>query len=269
MKQAAVVVTSMVLALFTAGAAPAGEPPPLRVCADPDNLPFSREDGSGFENRIAQLAAQDLHRPLAYAWLPDRRGFVRKTMGAGLCDLIMGVPAAFERTANTRPYYRSTYVWVERARDAAMPTSFDDPRLAQVRIGVQLIGNDMAASPPGAALAGRGLVRHVVGFPVVGEQPSAQRMVDALAAGTIDAALVWGPQAGWFAARSPVPLRITQASAPPGLRAQHFDFAIAMGVRHGDEALRHALDDFIVRRHAEIARILAEYSVPVVAEAGR
>lgn len=268
MKRALVVMTAFALALC-AGAAAANETAPLRVCADPDNLPFSRADGSGFENRIAQLAAQDLHRPLAYAWLPDRRGFVRKTMGAGLCDVIMGVPAAFERTANTRPYYRSTYVWVERARDGAMPASFDDPRLAQVRIGVQLIGNDMATSPPGAALAGRGLVANVVGFPVVGERPSAQRMVDALASGSIDAALVWGPQAGWFAARSPVPLRIAAASAPAHLKAQHFDFAIAMGVRHGDEALRQALDGFIVRRHADIARILADYSVPVIAEGVR
>jgi mxaJ protein len=94
-------------------------------------------------------------------------------------------------------------------------------------------------------------------------------MVDALAAGTIDAALVWGPQAGWFAARSPVPLRVEAAAAPANLKAQHFDFAIAMGVRHGDEALRHALDDFIARRHADIDRILAEYSVPVVAEGTR
>jgi mxaJ protein len=270
MKRTAVVVASLALALLAGAAGAAGAASaPLRVCADPDNLPFSREDGSGFENRIAQLAAQDLHRPLAYAWLPDRRAFVRKTMGAGLCDVIIGVPAAFERTANTRPYYRSTYVWLERARDGAMPTSFDDPRLAQVRIGVQLIGNDMAASPPGAALAGRGLVRNVVGFPIVGERPSAQRMVDALAAGTIDAALVWGPQAGWFAARSPVPLRVAAAAAPADLKAQHFDFAIAMGVRHGDETLRHALDDFIARRHAEIDRILAEYSVPVVAQVTR
>jgi mxaJ protein len=267
MKRAAMIV-GCCLALSSA-AAVANEVAPLRVCADPDNLPFSREDGSGFENRIAQLAAQDLHRPLAYAWLPDRRGFVRKTMGAGLCDVIIGVPAGFERTTNTRPYYRSTYVWVERAHDGEVPASFDDPRLAQVRIGVQLIGNDMAASPPGAALAERGLVRTVVGFPIVGERPSAQRMVDALAAGSIDAALIWGPQAGWFAAHSPVPLRIAPASAPADLKEQRFEFAIAMAVRHGDEALRRTLDDFIVRRHVDIARILAEYSVPVVAEGGR
>jgi mxaJ protein len=247
--------------------APEAAPRALRVCADPDNPPFSRADGSGFENRIAQLAAQDLGVPLTYAWLPDRRGFVRKTMGAGLCDVIVGVPAGFERTATTRPYYRSAYVWVERARDGITPASFDDPRLPRLRIGVQLIGNDMAASPPAHALSRHGLVGNVVGFPVVGEQPSAQRMVDALAAGAIDGALIWGPQAGWFAAHSPVPLRLAAVAPPPDLKGQPFEFSISMGVRRGNDALRLALDDFIRRRQADIDRILAEYDVPRPAEA--
>ena len=244
----------------------AAAPGALRVCADPDNLPFSRADGSGFENRIAQLAAQDLGVPLSYEWLPDRRGFVRKTMGEDRCDVIIGVPVGFERTLNTKPYYRSTYVWVERARDGITPASFDDSRLEHLRIGVQLIGNDMAASPPGYALAHHGLIRNVVGFPIVGEQPSAQRMVDALVAGRIDGALVWGPQAGYFAQRAAVPLRIAPVSAPPET-GQRFEFAIAMGVRRGDEALRVALDDFIRRRQTDIDRILADYAVPTRAEA--
>lgn len=259
---------AVLLAAGTVHAQPA-RPQLLRVCADPDNLPFSREDGSGFENRIAALAAQELHVPLTYDWLPDRRGFVRKTMGADLCDVIIGVPVQFERTLNTLPYYRSSYVWVERRSDGIQPASFEDPRLAQRRIGVQLIGNDMAASPPGYALAQRGLVRNVVGFPVVGERPSAQRMVDALATGSIDGALVWGPQAGWFAAHSPVPLRVVQLPAPPDLKGQPFEFAIAMGVRRGDDALRRTLDDFIRRRQGDIDRILAEYDVPTRAEVPR
>jgi mxaJ protein len=253
----------------TGAAAGAARPPALRVCADPDNLPFSRRDGSGFENRIAQLAAQDLGLPLTYAWLPDRRGFVRKTMGANLCDVIIGVPVQFERTSNTRPYYRSTYVWIERARDGITPASFDDPRLARLRIGVQLIGSDMAASPPGHALARHGLVANVVGFPLAGEQPSAQRMVEALAGGAIDAALVWGPQAGWFAAHAAVPLRVATVAAPADLKGQRFDFAIAMGVRRGDEALRRTLDEFIRRRQPDIDRILAEYDVPRREDAAR
>jgi mxaJ protein len=265
MKRVASLLACWLAVPLLASAAAADRPQSLRVCADPDNLPFSRADGSGFENRIAQLAARDLGVPLTYAWLPDRRGFVRKTMGADLCDVIIGVPAQFERTVNTRPYYHSTYIWLERARDGIAPASLDDPRLPRLRIGVQLIGNDMAASPPGHALAQRGLVSNVVGFPVVGDQPSAQRMVDALAAGTIDAALVWGPQAGWFAAHSPVPLRVAHPSPPADLRGQRFEFAIAMGVRRGDDALRHALDDFISRRQPDIDRILTQYSVPMEA----
>jgi hypothetical protein len=105
----------------------------LRVCADPDNLPYSHQDGSGFENRIARLVADDFGAPLEYAWLPDRRGFVRKTMGAGLCDVIIGVPAGFERTMNTRPYYRSSYVLVEPPALGAPPADFSDPRLRQWR----------------------------------------------------------------------------------------------------------------------------------------
>jgi mxaJ protein len=231
----------------------------LRVCADPDNLPYSRADGSGFENRIAQLVADDLKLPLAYEWLPDRRGFVRKTLGAQRCDVIIGVPVGFERAATTQPYYRSTYVLVERDGAAPPVRSFDDPRLAQMKIGVQLIGNDLAASPPGAVLARHGHTHNVRGFPLAGEEPSAQRAIDALARGEIDAALLWGPQAGYFARRAPVPLRVSVLPAPEDA---HFDFEIAMGVRRVGAALRERHDDVIRRRRADIDRILAEYGVP-------
>src|SRR5205085_2322736 len=193
----------------------------LRVCADPDNLPYSREDGSGFENRIAQLLADDMKLPLAYAWLPDRRGFVRKTLGAQLCDVIIGVPAGFERAATTQPYYHSAYVLVERAGDAPPIHTLADPRLSALRIGVQLIGNDLAASPPGELLARHGHTRNVRGFPLAGDEPSAQRAVDAIARGEIDAAVLWGPQAAYFARRAAVPLRVTRLDAPADA---HFDF---------------------------------------------
>jgi mxaJ protein len=238
----------------------------LRVCADPDNLPYSRADGSGFENRIAQLVASDFGVPLEYAWLPDRRGFVRKTMGAGLCDLILGVPVEFERTLNTRPYYRSSYMLVEPAGHAAAPADFADPRLRQWRIGVQLVGDDLATTPPGHALAQAGAVANVVGYPIPGEQPAAQRIVRALARGELDAAFVWGPQAGFYAREAGVPLRLGYLPPPASLRQQPFTFAIAMGVRRGDQALRARLDDFIARRQPEIDRILADYGVPLLPE---
>lgn len=251
------------LALALLLAAPAFAAEPLRVCADPDNLPYSRADGSGFENRIAELVAADLKAPLEYEWLPDRRAFVRKTLGARKCDVIVGVPADFERTANTHPYYRSTHFIVERDGPAAPIRSLDDPRLATMRIGVQLIGNDMASSPPGAVLAHGGYTANVRGFPLAGDTPSAQRAVEALARGEIDAAVLWGPQAGYFARRAGVPLRVTPLAAPPDA---HFRFAIAMGVRRGDAALRERLDDVLTRRRADIDRILADYGVPRVAE---
>jgi mxaJ protein len=234
----------------------------LRVCADPDNLPFSHEDGSGFENRIAQLVADDFGLPLQYAWLPDRRGFVRKTMGAGLCDLIVGVPVEFERTMNTRPYYRSSYVLVEPAGDAQPPRDFADPRLRRWRIGVQLVGDDGATTPPGHALAEAGATDNVVGYPIPGEQPAAARMVRALAQGDLDAAFVWGPQAGYYAQHAARPLQLRYVPPPASLAHQPFSFAIAMGVRRGDRALRDRLNDFIARRQPDIDRILADYGVP-------
>src|SRR4051794_29423688 len=167
----------------------------LRVCAEPDNLPLSSAQETGFENRIARLLADELDARVVYEWQPQRRGFVRKTIGADLCDVWMGVPAGFERLLTTRPYYRSRYVFLNRA-DAREPLrSFADPRLAILRIGVQLIGNDLAATPPGHALARAGALERVVGYTVYGEGSAAERISADLAAGKLDAALVWGPQA--------------------------------------------------------------------------
>ena len=247
-------------------AEPPGRPQELRVCADPDNLPYSHQDGSGFENRIARLLAADLKLPLSYEWLPDRRGFVRKTLGARLCDVIIGVPVGFERAATTQPYYRSTYVLIERAGGAAAIRSFDDPRLARMRIGVQLIGNDLAASPPGHALARHGHTANVLGYPVPGEEPAAARAVSAVARGELDGALLWGPQAGYFASRAPVPMRVSVVPQPPDMAAFPFEYSIAMGVRRGDPQLRELLNDFIRRRQPDIDRILADYAVPRVAK---
>jgi mxaJ protein len=233
----------------------------LRVCADPDNLPFSHEDGSGFENRIARLVADEMGAELRYAWLPLRRGFVRKTMGAGLCDMFIGVPADFERLLTTRPYYRSSYVFVEGPGARGVAT-FDNPRLKSLRIGVQLVGNDLAATPPGYALAMSGHLDNVRGFTIYGQGPAAQRMIAALGTGELDAALIWGPQAGYFATRSTTPLELRVARSPASRADLPFEFAIAMGVRRDDHALRDELDAIIERRRADIDAILAAYSVP-------
>ena len=231
----------------------------LRVCADPDNLPYSHADGSGFENRIAEVLAADLGAELRYAWMPLRRGFVRKTAGAGLCDVFIGVPKGFDRVLTTRPYYRSMYVFLSRGGVAL--ESFDDERLAQLRIGVQLVGDDMAATPPGHALAMRGAVRRVKGYPVFGDGPAVQRMVNDLAAGELDAIVAWGPQAAFFA-RSRSGLRLAPARAPPELAAMPFEFSIAVGVKRGEAALRDELDAALARRRGDIDAILAAYGVP-------
>jgi len=225
----------------------------LRVCAEPDNLPFSRLDRSGFENRIADLLAKELGAELAYAWQAQRRGFVRKTLGAGLCDVWMGVPADYERVLTTRPYYRSTYVFVYGKRALR---SFDDPALRALRIGVQLPGNDMAVTPPGHALAARGAIDNVVGFPIYGNQPAAERIVQAIAKGTLDAAIVWGPAVGYFARKQS--FSVAKAAAPE----LPFEFAIAIGVRRDASDLRDALDAALARRMQDVERILDEYAVP-------
>lgn len=231
----------------------------LRVCAEPDNLPFSHENESGFENRIARLVADELGMTLRYSWQPQRRGFVRKTLGTGLCDIWMGVPSDLERVLPTKPYYRSTYVFVYKHRPLK---SFDDERLRDLRLGIQLPPDGSAATPPGLALALRGAADKVVGYPLYGEQPAAQRIVDAVARGELDAGVVWGPAAGFLAARRK--LLATPARAPAELASLPFEFSISMGVESGNAGLRDRLNAVIERRQAEIDSILADYSVPLV-----
>jgi quinoprotein dehydrogenase-associated probable ABC transporter substrate-binding protein len=237
----------------------------LRVCADPNNLPFSNARGEGFENAIASLAGQALHRRVIYTWWPQRRGFLRRTLEAGTCDVVMGVPAASDGLATTRPYYRSTYVFVSRRNRGLDIRSFDDPRLRRLTIGIQLIGDDYANPPAAEALATRHLAGQVRGFPVYGDynQPApARAIVDAVASGRVDVAVVWGPIAGFFARRAAAPLRLEPVES-----AGPFAFAIAMGVRADDAVLRRALDQFIATHAPTIDRVLANFSVPRASDA--
>jgi mxaJ protein len=229
----------------------------LRVCAEPDNLPFSHQDQSGFENRIARLLATEIGAELKFEWQPQRRGFVRKTLGSDLCDAWMGVPAGFERVLTTKPYYRSTYVFIYGKRPLQ---SFDSPDLAALRIGVQLPGNDGAATPAGYALAAKGAVQNVHGYPIYGEQPAAERIVDAITRGELDAGVVWGPAAGFFARAKN--LTVTAATAPRELDAMPFEFAISIGVKRGNLDLRDRLDVALAQRKAEVDAVLDEYAVP-------
>ena len=233
----------------------------LVVCADPDNLPFSHQDGSGFENRIAELVAQDLDARLVYRWVPLRRGAVRKTIGAGLCDVLMGVPADPEQVVTTIAYYRSSYTLLTR-KDWGPPVwSFDDPRLRTSRIGVPLIGADGAAAPPALALSRRGILDNVTGFPVYGALPVAQRMVDALASGQVDIAVGWGPTVGYYARSAEVPIDLAPAADDASLPES---FAIALAVRDDEPALREEINAVLRRDRSRIDAILAQSGVPLL-----
>ena len=257
---------ALVTLLVPLGGAAAPIPQPLRVCADPNNLPFSNRRLEGFENRLAELVARDLHTEIEYTWWAERRGFLRNTLKAGVCDVVLGLPTGIEMASTTRPYYRSSYVFVSRAARHLDIRSFDDPRLQQLRIGVQLTGDDYANTPPAHALARRGLVANVVGYTVYGdyaEDSPPARIIDAVASGVIDIAVVWGPLAGFHALRQRERLAVdpvTPTVDPPF----PMTFAIAVGVRHGDDGRRAAIDAILARRRGEIARLLASYGVPLL-----
>jgi mxaJ protein len=237
----------------------------LRVAADPNNLPFSNERLEGFENEIAALLGRELGAEVRYVWRAQRRGFFRDTLKEGDADVVLGVPAGFDKALTTRPYYTSSYAIVTRADRGMDAESLDDPRLRELRIGVQLVGSDGMNTPPAHALAERGMVDNVVGYTLYGDyrdQSPVRAIVDAVATGEIDAAVVWGPTAGYFAGREPVPLRVTPLSGNSGGPAQRMTFPIAVGVRRGAPQLRDEIDAVLERRREEIAQILGEYGVP-------
>ncbi len=238
----------------------------LRVCADPNNLPFSNSELQGFENKLADLVGRELHLRVRYTWWAQRRGYVRNTISAGLCDVLMGVPSGFERTLVTRPYYRSSYVFVTRRHDGPKLQSIDDPALRRVRVAVQLIGDNGENSPPAHALAARHIVRNVVGYSVYGDylQPNPPaRIVDAVAHGDVDVAIAWGPLAGYFAPKENVELDVTPVS-PQHDASLPFAFDISVGVARRARALRDEIDGVLARRKAEVDQILGSYHVPRV-----
>jgi len=257
---------ALLLTLLGCGSAPKPSRE-LRVCADPNNLPYSNQREEGFENRLAELIAADLGSSVRYTWWPQRRGFIRNTLAAGKCDLVMGTTFGAERVLTTKPYYRSTYVFVFRKDRHLTVRSLDDPALRTLRIGVQLVGDDYANTPPVHALSRRGITGNLVGFSVFGdysqENPPA-RIIDAVISRDVDLAVAWGPLAGYFAKRSPVPLEIIPVSPavdPPGLR---FAFDISLAVRPDDIAFKEQLEDILERKRLDVDRILRDYGVPRV-----
>jgi mxaJ protein len=241
----------------------------LRVCADPDNFPFSNQRLEGFENKIAEVIASDLRATVRYTWHPQRRGFIRQTLAAKHCDLIIGVPSGLEPVLSTKPYYSSTYVFVyAKNRKLDDLRSFDDPVLQDLKIGLQAFGDDGANLPPAHALARRGITRNVVGFSMLdtADSPSG-KIIDAVATGEIDVAIVWGPFAGNFVKRQPVELVVVPVSASTDRVPLPFTFDVSLGVRRGDAPFKEELEGVLDRRREEIREILETFGVPLVDKA--
>jgi quinoprotein dehydrogenase-associated probable ABC transporter substrate-binding protein len=246
---------------------PAADPRVLRVCADPNNLPFSNEKEEGFENAIARIVAEALNKHVEYYWQPQRRGFVRTTLNAGWCDMIPGVPADFDRALTTHPYYRSTYVFVSRRNSGVRIRSLNDPALRHLRIGVQITGEDYDNPPAVEALAARQIIDNVRGYMVYGDysQPSpAREVIDAVANRNVDVAIAWGPLAGHFVRTAAVPMEIAPVAPEHDGAGLTFAFNIAMGVRRSDRALRDSLDRVVTARKEEIVSVLRQFGVPLL-----
>jgi mxaJ protein len=256
-------------AIETTALADRAKPPALRVCADPHNMPFSNNKGQGIDNAVAQIVAGALGMPVEYVWRPQRRGFVRNTLSAGRCDVMMEAPADYGRATTTAPYYRSSYVFLSRRDRHLAVRSFDDPRLRRLRIGVQMIGDDYANSPPAQALGSRGLAANIVGFPVYGDysQPTPlSPIADAVVSRAVDVAVVWGPLGGWYAKQSPVRLTIKPVTPDVDSRSGlPLTFKISMAVRPGNSDLRRLLDGVIRTHRAAIEETLRGFGVPMLA----
>jgi quinoprotein dehydrogenase-associated probable ABC transporter substrate-binding protein len=229
-------------------------------------MPFSNQQQQGFENRIADLLAKDFNATPRYVWWGQRQGFIRNTMNAtlesGRCDIVMGVPTGYDLVRPTAPYYRSTYVFVYPRGKYALK-SLDDPILKKLKIGVHLLGNDYENPPPVHELGKRHIVDNVVGFNTFysAENPPSA-IVDAVASGKVDVAVVWGPVGGHYAARQKTPMEVVPIPSRPGDLPMAFD--IAMGVRKGNDALYARVQRALTRHRAEIDRILKEFNVPVL-----
>ncbi|MES2813835.1 MAG: substrate-binding domain-containing protein [Pseudomonadota bacterium] len=235
----------------------------FRVCADPANLPLSGRETKGFENEIAELLAERLDRPLETTWFPMGPGFIRKTLRAGVCDVVIGYAQGDELVQNTNHYYTSVYVLVTRSDDAlAKVETLTDPALQGRRIGI------VAGTPPASHVAQHGLMALAKPYPLIVDrrvQDPAGDMLADLQSGAIDAAILWGPIGGPLAKGNPA-LTVTpllQETASPKLF-----YRITMGVRPSDQDWKRELNSLIRRNEAEIVAILTKAGVPLVNDQG-
>jgi mxaJ protein len=250
-----------------AGLGAAGElvdPDVLRVCADPSNMPFSDESGKGFEDRLAELVAEKTGRKsVAYTWFPMATGFVRNTLRANRCDIIMGYAQGDELVQNTNAYYRSTYVLVFKKGDGLDDVkTIEDPKLADKKIGI------VGGTPPSANMAIAGLMKKAKNYPLLVDTrfaPSmAEVMIKDMLDGVIDVAILWGPMAGYYARESGADLAIVPlVKEKTGSR---MTYRITMGVRPSDQEWKRTLNRVIKENQEDINKILLEYNVPLIDE---
>jgi len=241
------------------------DPNVLRVCADPRNLPFSNDKGEGFENKLGEFLADKLHKKLDYMYFPQATGFVRMTLGAHRCDVIMGFPQGDDMVQGTNPYYRTAYALVAKGGSGLEDVAtLGDNRLKGKHIGI------VAGTPPATNMAANGLMADATSYPLMIDtrlDSSAEAMIGDLTAGKIDAGILWGPMAGYYAKKASPPLHVTplvKETTGPRLA-----FRIGMGVRPADQNWKRLLNRVIQENQPAINKILLDYGVPLLDENDR
>jgi quinoprotein dehydrogenase-associated probable ABC transporter substrate-binding protein len=234
----------------------------LRVCADPANMPFSNDRGEGFENKIAEIVAAELKVPVEYTWFPQATGFIRQTLFSKRCDVVIGYAQGDELVLNTNHYYRSTYALVYRAGSGLDGVdSLADPRLKDKRIGV------VAGTPPGSIMARLGLMAHAKPYQLVVDRrydSPGERMIDDIRSGDIAAGVLWGPMAGYFAARGGDKLVVVPLLKEGG--SPRMTYRITFGVRNLEDDWKHQLNAVIAKRQGDIDEVLLRFGVPLLDE---
>ena len=237
----------------------------VRICADPDNMPASNQKGEGYENKIAEFIAKEWNARLEYAWWPVRRGFFSRALNGQYCDIALTAPAGLDMAGTTKPYFRSGYVVVYRKDSGLNLKTLDDPAWKKLRIGVNLLNSDAENTPPAMALSRHGVVGNLVGFTTFySELDRPGDIIQAVVDKKVDASIVWGPLAGYFAERSPVPLVVQPLAEYDSLTNLPFAFNMAMGVRRRDRELRDSLNHLLELKGPEIQAILKQYGVPLL-----
>jgi len=236
----------------------------LRVCSDPANMPFSNDKGEGFENRIASIIADEMKLPVEYTFFPQATGFVRRTLAAKACDVIVGYAQGDEMVLNTNAYYRSTYAIIYRNNNGLDGVeSLADPRLKGKRIGY------MPNTPPGTLIAQNHLMGTAKAYPLFVDRryfSPAEDMIKDIRSGEIDAGVMWGPMAGYFAGRGGEALAVTPMLADMAKSHTRLAFRISMGVRNGEDQWKRELNRIIAKRQGDIDAALLEFGVPLLDE---